>query len=101
MIDSGERWVALGRIKGAFGVRGEARVSPCFLPIARILPDHEPVQELPADWLFTQLRWGLGKNAPPTLSVTLRSGRRHGDDLLVTLEGWELREKIQTLAGMS
>ncbi|GAB0056601.1 Ribosome maturation factor RimM [Candidatus Magnetaquicoccaceae bacterium FCR-1] len=101
MIDSGANWVAMGRIKGAFGVRGEARVAPCFLPVARILPDTAPMRELSSDWLLTQTRWELGKAAPPEVQVTVRSGRRHGDDLLVTLENWEVREQIQTLAGMA
>ncbi|MBF0260836.1 MAG: ribosome maturation factor RimM [Magnetococcales bacterium] len=99
MIDSGARWVALGRIKGAFGVRGEARVMPYSLPVTRILPDDAPTRELPIDWLLTRPRWALGKASPPELEVTVRSGRRHGDELLVTLEGWAIRETIQTLAG--
>ncbi|MEO5344976.1 MAG: ribosome maturation factor RimM [Magnetococcus sp. YQC-9] len=101
MTNANTRWVALGWIKGAFGVRGEVRVIPSQLPIARILPDEAPESELPVDWLLKQPEWGLGKQSPPTLSVTVRSGRLHQDDLLVTFDGWEVRERIQSLAGQT
>ncbi|MBF0213890.1 MAG: 16S rRNA processing protein RimM [Magnetococcales bacterium] len=100
MPEEGTPWVALGRIKGAFGVRGEVRVIPLPLPIARILPDAHPEQGLPEDWLLGQPRWRIGRSSPPDREVTLLAGRSHGMELLVRFAGLDNREQLQTLAGM-
>ncbi|MBF0189659.1 MAG: 16S rRNA processing protein RimM [Magnetococcales bacterium] len=93
-------WVALGRLKGAFGVRGEVRVLPLTHPIARILPDPGPEEGVDSLWLTEQPVWWLGSKSPPEHEVTLLSGRRHGEELLVRLQGIENREQIQGMAGL-
>ncbi|MBF0270579.1 MAG: 16S rRNA processing protein RimM [Magnetococcales bacterium] len=100
MSNEATPWVVLGRLKGAFGVRGEIRVVPVSHPIARILPDPGPEADMDGDWLTRQPLWWLGSHSPPQHEVTLLSGRRHGDELLVRLQGLENREQIQGLAGL-
>lgn len=78
------RWVTIGRIMGAFGVRGDVRVKPLTEDPRRILG-------FPSWWL-----WSSGK-APRLIRVL--TGRPHGEDVVVRLQGVTDREQAQSLSG--
>ncbi|MBF0341796.1 MAG: 16S rRNA processing protein RimM [Magnetococcales bacterium] len=99
MIAEVTRWVAVGRLKGAFGVRGEVRITPLPIPVACILPDPNPQRFLTDDWLMAQGAWWLGKESPAEPAVQAMDTRRHGDEILTRLKGIENREALQAMAG--
>ncbi|MBF0614820.1 MAG: 16S rRNA processing protein RimM [Magnetococcales bacterium] len=100
MPNQATRWVAVGRLQGAFGVHGEAKVLPLPLPIARLLPDPDPHWELKADWLLSQPTWWMGRTTPPDLTARIIASRMHDRAFLVRIAGYENREQLQTMAGM-
>ncbi|MBF0128125.1 MAG: 16S rRNA processing protein RimM [Magnetococcales bacterium] len=99
MTGEATRWVALGRIQGAFGVRGELRVVPYALEIARLLPDPAPEVPFPLTLLLEFPFWRLGREAPGAMEYQCLAGRLAGDKILASLRGFTSREEIQTLTG--
>lgn len=100
MPDQATRWVAVARLNGAFGVRGDARVIPIPLPVARILPDSSPERTEKANWLLEQTTWWLGRESPPDQPLSWTEGRWQGQSILVRITGCENREELQTMTGM-
>jgi 16S rRNA processing protein RimM len=80
-----DQLVALGVIVGAHGVRGELRVKPYN-------PDSDLLLELGAVVLRPAER-SAGRE------VALRGARRHGEGLLLTIEGCSDRDAAQALRG--
>ncbi|MEO5330939.1 MAG: ribosome maturation factor RimM [Magnetococcus sp. YQC-5] len=99
MFDEGTHWVALGRIKGAFGVHGEVRVMPYQLPIARVLPDPTPMPGFPVSTLLESPVWRLGREVPAPREIKWHAGHLQGEYIHARLQGFETREEVQTLAG--
>lgn len=99
MFDEGTRWVALGRIKGAFGVHGEVRVIPYQFPIARVLPDPTPIPGFPLSILLESPVWRLGRELPAPREIKWQAGHLQGKYIHARLQGFETREEVQTLAG--
>ncbi|MEG3641202.1 ribosome maturation factor RimM [Magnetococcus sp. PR-3] len=86
MTDKEEiRWVTIGHVMGAFGVRGEMRI--------RSLTDMpEDIFEYPVWWLFAP-KQGSRKE------MKLISGRQHSKGVIAKLEGVLSREAVQALYG--
>jgi 16S rRNA processing protein RimM len=74
--------VLIGRVAGAFGVRGEMRITPF---------GDDPMA-------LVRYRHLLDKNGGPALEV--RNGRPHKDALVVRAEGIESKEAADALRGL-
>ncbi|MBS0575616.1 MAG: ribosome maturation factor RimM [Proteobacteria bacterium] len=80
---AGARTVALGRITGAFGVRGELRIESWTDPL---------------DAIFRYQPWTLVR-APDTSRLAGVRGRCHGDAVVATIPGVSDRDAAQNWAG--
>jgi 16S rRNA processing protein RimM len=80
----GERWIAVGELIGAHGVRGEARLRP-FNPDSSVIADVSEVALVPA--------------RGPWESKRIERARPHGPRWLVLLDGVATPEAARSLAG--
>ncbi len=82
MTEQGPRWIAVGRITRAHGVKGEVVVQPLSEVESRFEPGSQ---------LFLEEEQGD--------SLTVAEARSHRGRLLVRFEGVEDRDQAETLAG--
>jgi 16S rRNA processing protein RimM len=94
MAPSGTRWVAVGVVRGAFGVRGAVKIEPYAGPDSSVL-EHA-------------CRWRLERPAPGTVArsplplpadVGTQDVQRHGAFIVATLEPPLTREEALALRG--
>ncbi len=78
------RWIALGRIVGLFGVRGQMKVQSYTDPV---------------EGLLNYATWRLELPGGGQEQRTLQQGRRHGRGLVVSLEGITDCDVARTLIG--
>ncbi|MBF0160167.1 MAG: 16S rRNA processing protein RimM [Magnetococcales bacterium] len=86
MSRPGERWLVVGRIVAAFGIRGEVRVRSSTGQLDRLLN---------ADC------WHIGTAEQDRVPVKLVSGRMQGAGLIVSVEGVVNRNQAEALVGQS
>jgi 16S rRNA processing protein RimM len=94
MASTGARWVTVGVVRGAFGVRGAVKV--------------EPYAGAESSVLEQVARWRLDRPAPGTVArsplplpadVTAHGARRHGAFVVATLDPPLTREQALALKG--
>ncbi|MBF0293645.1 MAG: 16S rRNA processing protein RimM [Magnetococcales bacterium] len=98
--EDGATWVALGRVKGPSGVRGDLRVIPLAPDVVRLLPSRDPPFRFPEARLLEFPVWRLGREPPGEREVRWTEGRLSGGGILVRVPEIPLREDLQILAGM-
>ena len=93
MVSKRTGWVAVGRLQGAFGVKGWVRILSFTDPPERILSFFD---------------WWLGDkspvSAPPEAAskrVALLSGQKHGRGVVALLRGVESPEAARALSGLN
>ncbi|MBF0160696.1 MAG: 16S rRNA processing protein RimM [Magnetococcales bacterium] len=91
MVSKEQGWVAVGRLQGAFGVKGWARILSFTDPPERILT-------FPTWWLGRHLPVGHPPGVGFTEVVPL-SGQKHGRGVVALLRGVENPEAAQALSG--
>lgn len=85
LIDAaGERWVAVGELAGAHGVRGEARLRP-FNPRSSVLAEVSEIALVPAHGSWQRKR--------------VERARPHGIGWLVSLNGVGTPETVRSFTG--
>lgn len=84
-MDEAPRWVAIGRLAGPFGVRGECRITPLTEGPDALLP-------------FTA--WWLGPDEGRLSRVQVSGARRHGNAVVARLSVCATPEEVKALQGL-
>lgn len=84
--------IELGRLQGAYGVRGWMKVAP-------LSPDADALRSVALWWLMDAGGEAAAAIGVAAHSVTVRGLRRHGGGLVVKFDGYDAPEQANALRG--